>query len=684
MHSQYGPSPAPSLAPEVGDGGGVFHWGDILTLVVYFAVLAGLSFAISKRQVTQQAERSDGDAYFLAERSVPWWAVAASLFASNIGAEHFVGLAGTAAHSGIAVGWYEWGAMPCLLALGYFFLPVYMTAVVTTMPDWVERRYNGYCRTFLVVLSLILYVFTKISATLYAGQILISALTDINGLLATLLLILATAVYTVLGGLAAVIYTEALQTVVLVAGGLAMLGVGLSAVDGLSGLKARLSHLDPAYFQLLRSAKDPQFPWTGFVFGYYTVIVQRALAAKNIEHGRGGCVGGAMLKLLPGFIMVLPGMIARSLMEERGVVTMSSARPEFDKAFPWMVMNVMPPNSRGLLVAAMISALMSSLASRYTTERELVWMGRLTVVVVAMLSILWLPFIPLLGDQLFLYIQKPPAFVAPPIFALFLWGMLWKRVNAVAGSIGLTCGVAAGLARFVLEIINELRTTSGRTDLILPGLASINFLHFASINFAFTSTIILAISFVFPRPEAEQARDRHTALIYHKGLYGLLMREDDPDEGLSRFSDWSVRGDTSTEGVHKLLAEDENAAEIELAMSINHASHITSIASVGEPHATNGHGNSNNSRHGSSSGRKGEERSGLLAAAEPKSHEGGWDSVELGGDSGSIHSINSSKGGKESVRPLRPKPRYKREKWVTDAFAVGILVAFVAIIIGFK
>eukprot|EP00897_Mesotaenium_endlicherianum_P008847 jgi/Mesen1/7991/ME000425S07187 len=528
------------------------QWGplDVLVLVLYFLGLAAVGLWASRR--AQKAQKDHGashDDYFLAERSVPYWAVAASLFASNIGAEHFVGLAGTAAYSGVAVAWYEWGAMPCLLALGFFFLPVYMRAQVTTMPDWVERRYGPFCRTFIVVVSLLLYVFTKISATLFAGDLIIQEISNINKLAATLVLIVGTALYTVTGGMAAVIYTEALQTAILVVGGLSLLGVGMFHVGGLPGLRERITH-DPAYFHLFRSSSDETFPWTGYVFGYYfvslwywatdQVIVQRALAAKSIEHGQAGCVGGGLLKLLPGFIMVVPGMAARALMQERGVVAVDSDKQEFDKAFPWLVMNVMPKNTRGLIIAAMMSALMSSLASVFNSsatiftmnvyarlrprapEAELVWTGRATVVAVAVLSILWLPLIPLFGEQLFLYIQKPPAFVAPPIFAIFLWGLLCRWVTNAGACWGLSIGVGVGMARFLLEIVD---TVLGEHEGPLHSFVSFNFLHFAAVNFVFSSAIILGVSLAFP--EDRQWGEEDQKVMWKRGLYEELMREED-------------------------------------------------------------------------------------------------------------------------------------------------------------
>lgn len=238
---------------------------DVATLVVFFLMLGSVSVWATRKQQASQSASASSETYFLAERAVPFWAVGASLFMSNIGAEHFVGLAGTAARSGIAVGWYEWGAMPAVLVMGYFFLPVYSSMGVSTMPEYIERRYNKKARTLLVCLSLVLYIFTKISATLFAGQVVLDAVSHLNPWLSAALMIVGTAAYTTLGGLSAVVYTEAMQTVVLLVGGGILAFVGFSEVGGLPGLR---KELPDSFFHLFRPVTDKDFPWTGFVSGY--------------------------------------------------------------------------------------------------------------------------------------------------------------------------------------------------------------------------------------------------------------------------------------------------------------------------------------------------------------------------------------------------------------------------------
>jgi len=484
---------------------------DVVLLAAYFVLLGGISFIVSRHQSRLNSGKSASatETYFLAERSVSWWAVAASLFASNIGSEHFVGLAGSAAASGIAVGFYEVGAIPVVIMTGQFFLPTYFTSKIQTTPEYVEKRYNLFCRTTIVVVSLVLYIFSKTSATLFAGELILVELLNVNKTVAVILLMGFTVVYTVLGGLEAVIYTETLQTVVLLIGGLIVVGFTFIEVGGWNGLTTGLEELPEVrddFLHFFRDSSDASYPWTGFVFGFFIiapwywgidqVIVQRALAAKNIAHGQLGCTAAALLKFLPFIMMVLPGMCARVLVTRALETPEELAGFNFDTSYPWLVHNVVPKNARGIIIASMLSSLMSALASVFnssatlfalnvwklhfpgSTENELVSVGRVAVVVLAIISLCWLPIMPYLGSSLFLITQKPPAYMAPPILTLFLWGMLSKRPTRTAGQWTLSTGVAVGALRFMLEVIEDLMEKK-----MFGIFTSINFLHFAAISF---------------------------------------------------------------------------------------------------------------------------------------------------------------------------------------------------------
>src|SRR5207247_11398935 len=256
----------------------------------------------------------------LASRDVAWFAVGASLFASNIGSEHLVGLAGTGAGSGLAVGRFEWLACLILLLLGWLFVPYYLKSGVYTMPEFLEKRYSSAARTYFTWVSVIGYVLTKISVTLYAGGVVIRAVTGWDFFTAAVVLIVVTGLYTIFGGLRAVVYTEVLQAIVLILGSATLMIIGLQHVGGIAALKAKVP---VGFFSMWKPASDPNFQWTGIVFGapilgiwYWCTdqhIVQRVLAAKNVSAARTGTIFAGFLKILPVFIFVLPGIIAAAL-----------------------------------------------------------------------------------------------------------------------------------------------------------------------------------------------------------------------------------------------------------------------------------------------------------------------------------------------------------------------------------
>ena len=496
----------------------------LASLALYFLALAAVGFA-ANRSARSAATSTDG--YFLAERAVGWPAAAASLFASNIGAEHFVGLAGTGASSGSAVAFYELGAGVCLLALCYFFLPVYLSAGARTVPDYLEARYSPASRAALVAISLTLYILTKVGATLFAGGVVLREVAgEAAARFAPVLLIALTGLYTLAGGLKAVVWTEVLQTLTILLGGVLTLILALREAGGWDGVRDTLDGEVPdKYWHILRSAADEEYPWTAFATGYFVVsvwywavdqeIAQRVLAARGLAHGQAACVAASFLKLAPGFLMVFPGMISRAIQRQRrqGVYSPSgdSDEVDYDRALPWLVINVLPPVARGIVVAAMIAALMSSLASVFNSsatllsvdvwaklrpqasEAQLVWVGRLGVVLVATLSVAWLPIIPLLGSQLFIYVQRPPSYIAPPVLALYIWGMLPLPRQIQPESFGagacLVLGVGAGAIRFVAEVAASIAGSDEKQA--LGWYTRMHFQYFAVLSFVFSSGVLL-------------------------------------------------------------------------------------------------------------------------------------------------------------------------------------------------
>jgi SSS family solute:Na+ symporter len=329
------------------------HSLDLVVIPAYFLILLGIAYWAARREKNVSAD------YFLASRDVGWFAVGASLFASNIGSEHLVGLAGTGAASGLAVGHFEWLACLILLLLGWLFVPFYLRSGVYTMPEFLERRFNSTSRAYFTWVSIIGYVLTKISVTLFAGGVVLREVTGWSLWTSAVILIVITGLYTVFGGLRAVIYTEVLQAVVLIFGSATLALLGLQAVGGWSGLEARV----PAgFFSMWKPVNHPNFPWTGIVFGapilgvwYWCAdqhIVQRVLAARNVSEARTGTVFAGFLKILPVFIFVVPGMVAAALYPDvRGGAA--------DTAYPALVTRLLPAGFKGLVLAGMLAALMS-------------------------------------------------------------------------------------------------------------------------------------------------------------------------------------------------------------------------------------------------------------------------------------------------------------------------------------
>ena len=482
---------------------------DLAVVALYFVGVFAIGFYFVRRG------RNTAD-YFLASRDAAWWAIGASLFSANIGSEHFIGLAGSGAASGLAVGHFEWLASLIILVLGWVFVPFYLRSNVYTMPEFLERRYNRACRVYLAGISLVAYVFTKIAVALFAGALVLQAVLGWSMWKSALALVVATGVYTVAGGLAAVIYTEVMQTVVLIVGALTLMFIGLGRVGGMAGLEARVPE---GFFHMMKPPSHPDFPWTGIFFGapilalwYWCtdqVIVQRALAAKDEGHAKGGTVLAGFLKILPVFMLVVPGLIARALYPEEMAA-------DSNAAFPLLVVRLMPSGLVGLMVAAMLAALMSSLSAVFNSsstiftmdfyrhvrpkagERELVNVGRAATVLMVALGLLWIPFMSHISSQLWVYLQSVQAYIAPPIAAVFLIGVTWKRANGSGALAALLTGFVLGTARFVLELAY---TGQPMAEGPLRTFVRMNFLHFAAVVFLVCVSVLVGLSLATAAPD---------------------------------------------------------------------------------------------------------------------------------------------------------------------------------------
>ena len=483
---------------------------DSIIIAAYFLAVFGIGFYHSRRQ-------SNTSEYFLAGHSVGWFAVGASLFSTNISSEHFIGLAGSGASSGLAVGCYEWSASFCLFILGWLFVPYYLRSRVFTMPEFLERRFGPACRWYLTIVSLIAYIFTKISVHLFAGAILMREVLGWDYLTTSILLVVATGIYTITGGLKAVIYTDLFQSFVLITGAVVLSVLGLEKAGGFAGLRAALP---PDFFHMVKPASDPVYPWVGTIFGtlilgiwYWCTdqsIVQKTLSARDVEQARKGTFFCAALKILPVFILVLPGLIARALYPN--VVT-------GDNAYPTLVLRLLPRGLVGLMVAALLAALMSAMSSVLNScstlitmdifrklrpdasERRLVFVGRVMTGVIVVLSIAWLPFIKYLSNEIYQYLQSVQAYVGAPITATFLVGVLWKRATARAAITTLVTGGLIGAFRFLMDVLhNALHWDLGP----LNDLVAFSFLNFSVIVFTFCVLLMAAVSLLDAAPALEK------------------------------------------------------------------------------------------------------------------------------------------------------------------------------------
>ncbi|KAM8960332.1 sodium/glucose cotransporter 1 isoform 2-T2 [Pelodytes ibericus] len=539
------PTQSSTISPPEKNTIPINNAADISVIVVYFVVVLAVGLWAMVR-----TSRGTVGGFFLAGRSMVWWPIGASLFASNIGSGHFVGLAGTAAAGGIVIGGFEWNALVIVVILGWIFVPIYVKAGVVTMPEYLRKRFGGdRIRIYLSVLSLLLYVFTKISADMFSGAIFIQQAMKINIYLAIVMLLLITAVYTVTGGLAAVIYTDTLQTIIMLVGSFILLGFAFNEVGGYENFMKKYMEAIPSNvsygnivipeqcytpredsFHIFRDPLKGDMPWPGLIFGltilalwYWCtdqVIVQRCLSAKNMSHVKAGCILCGYLKLLPMFLMVFPGMISRILYtDEVACVVPAECKRICDTeigctniAYPKLVIDLMPDGLRGLMLSVMLASLMSSLTSIFNSastlftmdiytkirkkasEKELMIAGRIFILFLIGVSIAWVPILQSAqSGQLFDYIQSITSYLGPPIASVFFLAVFVKRVNEQGAFWGLIIGLLIGLSRMIAEF------AFGTGSCVKPSncptiICGIHYLYFAIILFVATSIIVVAVS----------------------------------------------------------------------------------------------------------------------------------------------------------------------------------------------
>ena len=487
---------------------GVIDW---VVVALYFVVIGGISIWTIRKKKESPTD------YFLANRNLGWFVIGASILASNVGSEHIVGLAGTGAKSGLVMGHYELHSW-IVLMLGWVFVPFYMRSRVFTMPEFLERRYNEKARWLLSIIQLLSYVIAKASVTIYAGAVVFNSFLGVDFWTGAVVLIVITGLYTIFGGLRAVMYTEALQAVVLLGGSIILTISGLIELGGWNNLVGAVTK---DHLNMFLPLSNPDFPWLGILFASPIVgiwywctdqhIVQRCLAGRNEQQARRGTIFAAYLKLLPFFVFLIPGLMAYALAQS-GKIHLAQS----DQAFPTLVKALLPVGLRGILAGGILAALMSSLASVYnacstlftldiyqkirplSTERHLVKVGRIATGVVVVLGMVWIPVMRGISDILYQYLQSVQSYLAPPIAAVFLLGVFSRRINGTGALTGMVSGFIIGMMRIALELArNHL---SG----ILYSFATINFLYFCILLFLFSIVVMVVVSLLTAKPSEEQ------------------------------------------------------------------------------------------------------------------------------------------------------------------------------------
>ncbi len=512
---------------------------DWIILGLFCLALVGVIFWVLRKK-----DKNTSD-YFLAGRDATWIAIGASIFASNIGSEHLVGLAGTGAESGMAFAHWEMHGWMILL-LGWLFVPFYARSGVFTMPEFLERRYNSKSRSFLSIISIVSYILTKVAVTVYAGGVVFKDVFNIDYItifnqqidffwVSAIGLVVLTGIYTVFGGMKAVLYTSILQTPILLAGSIAILVIGLTQLGGWGNLMEIVRATDATYLNdageviyrsttdnmasLIRSPGDPKYPWTGVILGSAIIgfwywctdqfIVQRVLSGRDQMQARRGTIFGAYLKLTPVFLFLIPGMIAFAL-RQQGMMDFSSN----DAAFSTLVKDLLPKGFTGIVVGGILAALMSSLASLFNSssmlftvdfyqklrpkasEKHYVIVGRLATAVIVILGILWIPVMKNIGKVLYEYLQDVQSLLAPGIAAVFLLGIISKRTTPAAGFIGLVVGFVLGMLRLGLSIYFGDTVSDG---FIYELIIAPNWLHYEIALFVIVIVVMIIVSFFTER-----------------------------------------------------------------------------------------------------------------------------------------------------------------------------------------
>ena len=554
---------------------------DWVIIFIYFAIILFVAWKVTNQQ------KQNSDEYFLAGRNLSWFVVGASIFASNIGSEHLVGLAGSGATDGVAMAHYELHAW-CLLILGWVMAPFYIRSKVFTMPEFLEKRFSSTARWLLSLISLVAYVLTKVAVGIFAGGIVFGVLLpDLNFLgldsfwLGSIIIIVFTGLYTALGGLKAVAYTEAIQTVVLIFGSILVTFFGLQALGGWSELRTVLgSEMFNLWRPLVPDGMigtwspiknenvmawyfNSDYPWLGMLFAapiiglwYWCTdqyIVQRLLGSSNLSEARKGTIAAAFLKLLPVFIFIIPGMICIALAKTGKIDMISNVlldsngetiNENAQQAFPLLVSAVLPIGIRGVVVAGLLAALMSSLAGVFnasstlftmdfysklkpkSSQEELVKVGRIATIIMIFIGLMWIPVIQ--GSRgLYNYLQSVQGYLAPPIFTVFFFGVANKRLNAKGCLSALTIGFIMGLFRLAVDTpVSLMSDFSYKEGTFFWVVNNIFFQYYSLLIFIVSAITMVVVSYFTEEPDKKSI----------KGLTFFTLSDDQKNKDRSSVS----------------------------------------------------------------------------------------------------------------------------------------------------
>ncbi len=499
---------------------------DNIVIIIYFGIVLLIGI------YHQRSKVKNSEDYFLAGRSMGWVAVGTSLFATNISSEHLIGLAGTGSTRGLSVGQFEWLAVFILIILGYVFAPIFIRSKVFTVPEFFGQRFDRRSRTYLTAISIGAYFFTKIAVTLLAASYLLKLVLGWDMFASTVLIVLLTGLYTIIGGLRSVIKTQIFQAGLLIFGAFLLVYFGISEIGGFSSLTEKLPS---DYFTLFKPIDDPDFPWTGMIFGapilaiwYWCTdqyIVQRILSAKGVENARKGTLLAGFLKIFPIFLFILPGMIAVVLFP--GI--------SGNEAYTYLLTgSLLPIGIKGIVIAGLFAALMSSLSSAFNSsatliandiykprktdvkDDELVLVGRLATTLIVLLTIFMIPLLKMINTDIYIYLQTLQAYISPPIASVFIIGIFWKKITATAAIWALITGGSLGFLKIILttldpSIVNGLG--------MIGSYASINYLHFAFILFVITSVVLIAVSLMVT--QSTQDKIKAAEFVFRKTDLGI-------------------------------------------------------------------------------------------------------------------------------------------------------------------